>query len=207
MLSRLVSSKPLFTASLCKTFIQNVPKQQQQLRFFARPGRPNVVRTEIKEMSLKERLLSPPSSNAYSIGKGALAGGAILGMGSLCFYGVGLGNGTSTLENSHLWPEYVKTRIQDTYMYFGSSLAITAGGAAAVFRSPALLNLVSRSGWMSLIATFAVMIGSGMVAQSIPYKAGFGSKQVAWAVHSAIIGAVIAPLCFVGGPILIKAAW
>ena len=92
-------------------------------------------------------------------------------------------------------------------MYFGSSLGITALGAAAVFRSPTLLNLVSRSGWMSLVATFAVMIGSGMVAQSIPYKTGFGAKQVAWAVHSAIIGAVIAPLCFVGGPILLRAAW
>lgn len=136
-----------------------------------------------------------------------MAGGAALGVGALCFYGIGLGSGVSTLENSHLWPEYVKTRIQDTYMYFGSSLAITAASAAAVFRSPTLLNLVARSGWISLIATFAVMIGSGMVAQSIPYQPGFGYKQVAWAVHSGIIGAVIAPLCFVGGPILIRAAW
>lgn len=51
------------------------------------------------------------------------------------------------------------------------------------------------------------MIGSGMVAQSIPYTPGLGSKQVAWAVHSAIVGAVIAPLCFVGGPIMLRAAW
>lgn len=59
---------------------------------------------------------------------------------------------------------------------------------------------------MSIIATFAVMIGSGMVARSIPYEGGFGTKQLAWAAHCAIIGAVIAPLCFVGGPILTRAA-
>ena len=51
------------------------------------------------------------------------------------------------------------------------------------------------------------MIGSGMVAQSIPYSPGFGSKQLAWATHAAIVGAVIAPLCFVGGPIMLRAAW
>ena len=57
------------------------------------------------------------------------------------------------------------------------------------------------------MATFAVLIGSGMVAQSIPYSPGLGSKQLAWAVHSAILGCVIAPICFVGGPILVRAAW
>ena len=51
------------------------------------------------------------------------------------------------------------------------------------------------------------MIGSGMVARSIPYSPGFGSKQLAWAAHSAIMGAVIAPLCFIGGPIMLRAAW
>jgi growth hormone-inducible transmembrane protein len=51
------------------------------------------------------------------------------------------------------------------------------------------------------------MIGSGMVARSIPYTPGLGVKQLAWAAHAAIIGAVVAPLCFVGGPIMLRAAW
>lgn len=92
--------------------------------------------------------MAPPGPNAYAIGKGAVAGGAALGLGALCFYGLGLGSGTSTLENSHLWPEFVKQRIQDTYLYFGGSLAISAASAVAVFRSPRLLSLVSRNGWM-----------------------------------------------------------
>lgn len=46
----------------------------------------------------------------------------------------------------------------------------------------------------------AAMMGSGMVARSIPYQPGtFGAKQLAWAAHCAILGAVIAPICFVGG--------
>uniref|UniRef100_A0A182SHB7 Growth hormone-inducible transmembrane protein n=1 Tax=Anopheles maculatus TaxID=74869 RepID=A0A182SHB7_9DIPT len=106
-----------------------------------------------------------------------------------------------------MWPEFVKQRIQDTYLYFGGSLAISAASAMAVFRSPRLLSLVSRNGWMSVLGTFALMIGSGMVAQSIPYSPGLGAKQLAWATHSAILGAVIAPMCFVGGAILTRAAW
>ena len=121
-----------------------------------------------------------------------------MGLGALCFYGVGMGKGTNTLENSMLWPQYVKQRIQDTYLYFGGSIVISALSAAAVFRTPAILRLVSGGGWISLIGTFAVMIGSGMVARSIPYSPGIGTKQLAWAVHSAILGAVIAPLCFIG---------
>lgn len=50
-------------------------------------------------------------------------------------------------------------------------------------------------------------MGSGMIAQSIPYSPGLGAKQLAWITHTAIMGAVIAPICFVGGPILIRAAW
>jgi growth hormone-inducible transmembrane protein len=52
----------------------------------------------------------------------------------------------------------------------------------------------------------AVMIGSGMVARSIPYSPGLGSKQLAWAAHAAILGAVIAPVCILGGPLITRAA-
>ena len=50
------------------------------------------------------------------------------------------------------------------------------------------------------------MIGTSMLVHSIPYKEGLGAKQAAWALHSAVVGAVIAPLCFLGGPLLMRAA-
>lgn len=45
-----------------------------------------------------------------------------------------------------------------------------------------------------------------MLARSIPYKEGLGAKQAAWALHSSVVGAVIAPMCFLGGPLLLRAA-
>lgn len=212
MLSRLAcTGRTIATAPLLKSALQQVPRRQPVTRQYAREvkggGSGASWTTRAERQTLRERAMAPPGPNAYSLGKGALAGGAALGLGALCFYGLGFGSGTSTLDNAHAWPEFVKERIRDTYLYFGGSLAISAASAMAVFRNPTLLNLVSRNGWMSIIGTFAVMIGSGMLAQSIPYSPGFGSKQLAWAAHSAILGAVIAPMCFIGGPLLIRAAW
>lgn len=91
-------------------------------------------------------------------------------------------------------------------MYFGGSILITAASAAACLRSPTMMNLAMRQGWLALGATMVAMIGSGMVAQNIPYSPGFGAKQIAWMVHSGIIGAVIAPMCLLGGPLVLRAA-
>lgn len=160
----------------------------------------------LRAPSLKEKLMGPPSANAYSMGKGAAAGAAAVGLGALCYYGVGLGKHTSIADNAIMWPEYVRDRIQSTYAFFGGSCVLTAAAAAAVFRSPRLLELTSRGGILATIASLALVIGSGAVARSIEYQPGLGPKHLAWAVHCAILGAVIAPICFMGGPILTRAA-
>ena len=76
---------------------------------------------------------------------------------------------------------------RDTYGYFGASIGLTAGSAVAVFRTPALLNLVARGGLISLGVSLAAMIGTGMIARSIPYEEGMGRKQMAWALHVSFI--------------------
>ncbi len=58
----------------------------------------------------------------------------------------------------------------------------------------------------TLVGSLVAMVGSGMLVQSIPYEGGFGAKQMAWMLHSGVIGTVIAPLTVVGGPIMIRAA-
>ena len=67
-----------------------------------------------------------------------------------------------------------------------------------IFRSPAAMNIVMRQGWVALGVSIAAMIGSSMVARSIPYQTAPSAKQAAWLLHCAVIGAVIAPLCMLG---------
>ncbi|XP_013182894.1 growth hormone-inducible transmembrane protein [Amyelois transitella] len=205
MLSRLCLARSAL--SVTQTLKTPVPQRfipkNYVVRNYARDVR---TRTATRtQPSFWEKLMAPAGPNAFSIGKGALAGASAVGIVALCYYGSGVKPGT--LQEAHLWPEYVKDRIKATYGYIAASLALTAGSAITVFRTPALLNLVARNGWVSILVTMGLMIGSGMVVRGMEYTPGVGAKQLAWVVHTAIMGAVIAPMCFLGGPILTRAAW
>jgi len=167
----------------------------------------SAFRTTPRRRTLKEIAMAPAGDSAFSIGKGVLAGGSAFGLGALCYYGLGMSKEEGAIDRAMIWPEYVKERIQTTYLYLAGSLGITAGSAAAVFRSPRMLTLVSANGWVAIIGSLAAVIGSGMIVRSIEYRPGFGAKQMAWMAHSAILGAVVAPMCFLGGPLLLRAAW
>jgi len=106
-----------------------------------------------------------------------------------------------------MWPEYVRERIRSTYMYFGGSVVVTAASAVLASRSPVLMRLMMQNSLLTVIGTLAVVVGTGMTVQMLPYAEGFGAKQLALMGHSALLGAVVAPLCFLGGPLLIRAAW
>lgn len=160
-----------------------------------------------RRKGLKETLMSPSTGTAFNMGQGALAGASVLGLGALVFYGLGLSNEVGTVDRAVLWPQEVKNRIRDTYAYFGASIGLTAATAVGIFRTPALLNIVSRGGMISLGVSLVAMIGTGMIARSIPYEEGLGQKQLAWALHCAVLGAVVAPMCLLGGPLLMRAAW
>lgn len=196
-------------SGLCSSFTRSAqtPSKVFLTRLYAQQSRDTIWKSaRARRRAFTETVSKPVGDTAFTIGRGAVAGGAIFGLGSLCYYGLGLSNEVGTLETSRIWPQYVRNRIHDTYMYFGSSIVITAASAVAAFRSPVMMNLMARNSWLAIGGTMIAMMGSGMLAQSIEYSPGFGPKQMAWILHSAIMGAVIAPICLVGGPILLRAA-
>uniref|UniRef100_A0A671NHE4 Growth hormone-inducible transmembrane protein-like n=1 Tax=Sinocyclocheilus anshuiensis TaxID=1608454 RepID=A0A671NHE4_9TELE len=83
-----------------------------------------------------------------SMGRIVLAGGAAVGLGALCYYGLGMSNEMGAIEKAVIWPQYVKDRIHSTYMYFAGSVGLTALSAVAVSRTPALMGLVMRGSWL-----------------------------------------------------------
>ncbi|XP_012275184.1 growth hormone-inducible transmembrane protein-like [Orussus abietinus] len=182
-----------------------VPKFQT-VRLLASDGRSTFTRTARKRTSIVEGAMAPAGETAFNIGKGVIAGGAALGLGALCYYGLGLSSQTGTIDHVALWPQYVKDRIHSTYLYFGGSILVSGLSAAACLRSTSMMNLMMRQGWGALAVSMIAMIGTGMLAQSIPYKEGFGPKQMAWLVHTGVIGAVLAPMCLLGGPLVMRAA-
>ncbi|KAL0113015.1 hypothetical protein PUN28_012331 [Cardiocondyla obscurior] len=179
----------------------------QITRLFVNDGRGSYTRSARRRATVVEQAAAPAGETAFNIGKAAVAGGAVVGLGGLCYYGLGLSSQTGAIDRAHLWPQYVKDRIKSTYAYFGASVAASAASAAMCLRSPAMMNLMMRQGWIAIGVTMAAMIGSGMVVRGLPYKEGFSSKHVAWLVHTGILGAVVAPLTLLGGPLVLRAAW
>lgn len=210
MLARVcrVGVSPALT-SLLKTPIAPKPliPRIQASRLFASDGRSAFTRTARRRTTVTEQAMAPAGETAFNIGKGAVAGAAVMGLGALCYYGLGLSSSVGAIDYASVWPQYVKDRIKSTYMYFGASVAASAASAALCLRSPAVMNMVMRQGWVALGVTMVAMIGSGMAVRSIPYQEGFGAKQVAWLVHTGIVGAVLAPLSLLGGALVIRAAW
>ncbi|XP_074730578.1 growth hormone-inducible transmembrane protein [Strix uralensis] len=159
---------------------------------------------------IKEAAFEPSAETALKVdrlGKFIVAGGAAVGLGALCYYGMGMSSEIGAIERAVIWPQYVKDRIHSTYMYFAGSIGLTALSAVAVSRSPALMSLMTRGSWLAIGATFAAMIGAGMLVRSISYEDSPAAKHLAWMMHSGVMGAVVAPLAFLGGPLLIRAAW
>lgn len=147
------------------------------------------------------------------LGRIAMAAGAAFGLGTLCYYGfssasVGSAESLSALDRAAVWPDYVRHRIRMTYAYLAGGAMIAAGSAIALARSPAFCRLMTSSGWLAPIGMMVASMGAGVVCQMIPYpqSGGLSGKHLAWALFSASIGAMLVPVCLIGGPILTRAA-
>ncbi|XP_050455701.1 growth hormone-inducible transmembrane protein-like [Cataglyphis hispanica] len=203
------SVSPGLTSFVRTPVVSTTPRlsKGQIARLFVSDGRSSYTRTARRRTTVTEQAMEPAGETAFNIGKGAVAGGAIIGLGALCYYGLGLSSQAGAIDQASLWPQYVKDRVKSTYMYFGGSIMVSAASAAMCLHSPAIMNMMMRQGWIALGVTLAAMIGSGMIVQGLPYKEGFGAKQIAWLVHTGIVGAVLAPLSLLGGPLVLRAAW
>lgn len=165
-------------------------------------------RTGTAKDAIRSALNQESTGAPFAIGQLVAAGGAVVGVGALAYYGLGLSKSVGAIDQAALWPQYVRDRIHKTYMYLGAGLGLTAGSAVAVFRSPTMMNLMTKNSMLALCGTIAAIIGTSILCQSIPYgnPQTFPTKLAAWAAHCAVMGAVLAPLAMIGGPILMRAA-
>ncbi|VDD76534.1 unnamed protein product [Mesocestoides corti] len=107
---------------------------------------------------------------AIDAGRAVLLGGAALGLGGLCLYGVyGAGSGSSSLsalDRAAVWPDYVRQRIHSVYAYLGGGAAVAGASAVALVRSPAFIRVMAGGGLLAPLAMLAASIGAGVVCQA-----------------------------------------
>jgi len=149
------------------------------------------------------------SIGPMEVGQAAVACGGALGLGALCFYGLGLSNEAGAIDRAAVWPAYVRARVRDTYAYFGASVAVVGASAAAVWRSPVghrFFEACQRRPMLSLFGMLALQVGSSMAMQRTPYSEGLGAKQGLWLANGAVLGLLVSSLGVLGGPLLLRGA-
>ncbi|GAA6092341.1 growth hormone-inducible transmembrane protein [Tachysurus ichikawai] len=211
LVARLACLRVLPVTGLRSALTQRIPSLKPatplikpQQGFSSRP------RFKTARDQLQKGAFDSASETAFKIdqmGRIFVAGGAAVGLGALCYYGLGMSNEIGALEKAVIWPQYVKDRIHSTYMYFAGSVGITALSAVAVSRTPALLGLMMKGSWVAIGATFAAMTGVLILVRTISYEHSPIPKHLAWMLFAGVMGAVVAPLTLLGGPLMMRAAW
>lgn len=73
----------------------------QNVRLFSNEGRSTFTRSAKRRApSVTESAMAPAGETAFNIGKGAVAGAAFVGVGALCFYGLGLSSSTGAIDKA-----------------------------------------------------------------------------------------------------------
>ncbi|VDM31743.1 unnamed protein product [Hydatigera taeniaeformis] len=170
-------------------------------------------RIQISTSASRVLTLNPQFFIALDGTRAIVLGGAALGLGGLCLYGmygsnVGA-NSLSVLDRAAVWPDYVRQRIHSTYAYLAGGAAVAAASATTLVHSPAFVRAVTGGGILAPLAMLAASIGAGVVCQMVPYPADgskFNTKHLAWLLYAVSLGGVVAPVCLLGGPILTRAA-
>lgn len=145
-----------------------------------------------------------------STGAQAIAiGSGVLGLGGLAYslkHAIAPAD-SAMLHNVAVWPKYVKDRLSGTFQYVLAGCGVTALGGMAALRSPTAMRLFGGNGLKSLFGCIALMMGSGIACQMVPFDGSpLGGKAALYYLHMGIVGGVLSPICAMGGSVCVRAA-
>ncbi|CAI8014718.1 Growth hormone-inducible transmembrane protein [Geodia barretti] len=142
-----------------------------------------------------------------NIGRAILGGGALFGVGSLCFYGLGLSNEAGAIDRARFWPEAVRQRVSSTYTSFASGLGVTSVAAFAATRATSVMRFMAGRPMASMLLFGVGSIGSALLCYSVPYTPEtLPAKIGAFTLFTSIMGLTMAPLVAFAGPLVGRAA-
>lgn len=136
-----------------------------------------------------------------------VAGGSLLGLGCLSYYGSNMAGLDSRVTIGLAWPSHVRQRLRDTYFYFGSSLAFTTVAARAVLGTPLIMGLARSNRTHMFLGGIVALTLLNNVLRNQPYTPGtVGTKHLTWLSICSLVAVMVAPMSAYGGPLLLRAA-
>jgi len=141
-----------------------------------------------------------------------LGGGACVGLGALCAYGLSQPAQYVPAETRNFmasmggeaFAKRTRSRIMKTYGYLSTGLAMTAGVAVAAYRTPLAGKIMRMNPWMFMGVSLFGCMGSMIACQMADYNSPM--KLPLWATFNACQGLSLIPIGMLGGPIVAQAA-
>lgn len=137
--------------------------------------------------------------------------GALTGMGFQYYRGMSMASGTAQAADArkqllHPYPDHMRQRLDATYSYIINGLGLTAISGYACLRSGIAGRIAMMGPWATLGLSAVMTIAPMMACQMTDDDASPALKVGLWGASMAGMGAVLSPLGFMGGPLLIQAA-
>jgi FtsH-binding integral membrane protein len=111
------------------------------------------------------------------------------------------------LEILRYWPAEIRERISKTYTYFAGGLGVTSLAAYGASRAQSVMRFMASRPILSGVAFFVGTIGSAMLCYSIPYTPEtIPAKIGSYVLFTSIMGATLAPVALMAGPLVARAA-
>jgi len=204
------------TSVLCKQTL-NVTRSQQatpwfgigrQTRLFSRQSHHPMARSFGAPARTAARTGVAPHAVSNRTQKLAVSAAAALGVAGLGFYGAKVATeavtGAGAVSADAFWPEYVRKRVNSTFVAFGTGLVFTAASTVVLFRFGAA-HMMARRPMVAMIGGLAGTIGTMMLTMSISPD-NVVAKYGSMALFNSMIGLTLCPIVALGGPLLLQAA-
>jgi len=114
-------------------------------------------------------------------------------------------DGGRTRQDAGSYTSIEKARIHATYSYLLGGLATTAAISTVMFRTGYAARLLALNPWVALGGSLLLTVGSMIGTQAISYHNTI-PKHAMWLVFNACVAASLAPIGYLGGPLVLKAA-
>eukprot|EP00163_Fabomonas_tropica_P005971 TRINITY_DN15613_c0_g1_i2.p1 TRINITY_DN15613_c0_g1~~TRINITY_DN15613_c0_g1_i2.p1 ORF type:complete len:317 (+),score=87.22 TRINITY_DN15613_c0_g1_i2:209-1159(+) len=166
----------------------------------------------VRSMDTAFGSVSKRSYNSYNSGGGSqltpaekkkwmwLAASGATGVGIVCLSGL-----AQSSDGHNSFAPYVRSRLSKTYAYLAGGLGMTAASAFYLNQAGFTRVLMTTNPWIvmggTMLATISTMMATRMIDQERVLM-----KHTAWSLFNVAVGASLAPIAMIGGPIVLKAA-
>lgn len=143
-----------------------------------------------------------------------IGGAAMLGIAGICVAGAvatsehdaAVTQALAQQGEDMFYPDFVRTRLSNTFYSLAGGLGATALAAAGTFQSGLFARMAAANPMVLFGGTLIGTIASMMICRSIDWNTSPVAKLAAFGAFTGIMGMSLAPVCMMAGPIVGRAA-